>query len=471
MAHKSRHAAASWMLLGLVFSLGVAAPSRGQDRVNFSTFDTPDATGTLRTVTRDGTPFDLANPFFQSLGRNGRSCASCHVPSSGWTTTPADVQLRFNLTAGLDPIFRTVDGSNSPLANVSTVAKRRVAYSLLLSKGLIREGQTIPKGAEYRLIAVDDPYKFASVFELSFFRRPLPITNLRFLTTLQWDGRESFAGFDRLPILTTNTPAQNAAVLFADLTQQASDAILVHTQPAHPLTTEQAMAIANFELNLATAQQTDSQAGSLSAPGVLGGPADLVTQSFYVSINDALGADITGAPFVANSMTLFQTWLTSSNPRQASIARGAKLFGSRTIPITGVGGLNDTLKRPVIFGTCTTCHDTPNVGNHSVELLLHVGVSDEQFRTPDLPLYTFKNITTGATVKTTDPGRAILTGKWADMGKFKVPVLRGLAARPPYFHNGFAADLHAVVEFYMTRFNFVYTDQEEADLVAFLQSL
>ncbi len=94
-----------------------------------------------------------------------------------------------------------------------------------------------------------------------------------------------------------------------------------------------------------------------------------------------------------------------------------------------------------IAGTCTTCHDTPNIGNHSVALALDIGVTDASQRTPDMPLYTFQNLQTGETRQTTDPGRALLTGLWQDIGKFKGPVLRGLAARPPYFHNGLAADL------------------------------
>jgi hypothetical protein len=41
----------------------------------------------------------------------------------------------------------------------------------------------------------------------------------------------------------------------------------------------------------------------------------------------------------------------------------------------------------------------------------------------------------------------------------------------PYFHNGFAADLDAVVAFYDTRFSIGFTKQEKSDLVAFLRSL
>jgi cytochrome c peroxidase len=74
-------------------------------------------------------------------------------------------------------------------------------------------------------------------------------------------------------------------------------------------------------------------------------------------------------------------------------------------------------------------------------------------------------------VQTTDPGRALITGKWKDIGRFKGPVLRALAARPPYFHNGMAADLEAVVDFYNTRFDIGFTEREKRDLVAFLRTL
>ena len=63
------------------------------------------------------------------------------------------------------------------------------------------------------------------------------------------------------------------------------------------------------------------------------------------------------------------------------------------------------------------------------------------------------------------------TGRWADIGKVKVPGLRGLAARAPYSHDGSAAGLSDVVVHFMGRFNFQLTAQQQADLVAFLQAL
>ena len=96
----------------------------------------PNASGAVAIVGMDELNAD--NPFFQELGTNGRSCVTCHRPAQGWNITPAELRDRFDRTDGLDPIFRTNDGSNCEGADVSTIGKRRRAFSLLLQKGLIR---------------------------------------------------------------------------------------------------------------------------------------------------------------------------------------------------------------------------------------------------------------------------------------------------------------------------------------------
>jgi hypothetical protein len=87
-----------------------------------------------------------------------------------------------------------------------------------------------------------------------------------------------------------------------------------------------------------------------------------------------------------------------------------------------------------------------------------------------LPFYIGINAT-GEVKTTTDPGRALVTGLWADVGKTKGPILRGLAGRTPYFHNGSALTLNDVITFYNKRFNIGFTQQNQQDLVAFLSSL
>jgi cytochrome c peroxidase len=113
------------------------------------------------------------------------------------------------------------------------------------------------------------------------------------------------------------------------------------------------------------------------------------------------------------------------------------------------------------------------MGNHSVSAPLNIGVGDltSPLNVSYLPVFTLQNNATGAMVQTTDPGRALITGLWADIGKVKGPILRGLAARAPYFHNGSASSLRDVVTFYDQRFNVGFSDQEKADLIAFLSSL
>jgi cytochrome c peroxidase len=424
-----------------------------------------DATGSVRTFTPSGT-IDRNNPFFQDLGSNGRSCDSCHRPENAWSISPTDLQMRFVRTSGIDPVFRIVDGANSPHANVSTVAAKRNAYNMLLGKGLIRVGMGIPANAEFTLDSVDDPYHYASAAELSLFRRPLPAANLRFVTGAMWDARETHAPF---------LPPMDAGINSDDLVQsfksQAFDAVLGHAQAVSAPTPEQVQQIVDFEMSLTTAQVFDRFAGYLNTDDALGGPRALAAQQFYVGVNDVLGADPAGTTFDPVAMRLFAAWDGDSNAQRAAIARGEKLFGTKSFAITGVGGLNDALGLPSIAGTCTTCHDAPNVGNHSVALPIDIGLTDASRRTPDMPLYTLRNKTTNETRQTTDPGRAMISGKWADIGKFKGPILRGLAARPPYFHNGSARTLADAVDFYDTRFNIALTAQEKADLTAFLSAL
>ncbi len=418
---------------------------------NLRVFD--NAFGQTATYTKDG-PFDLGNPFFLALGTNGRTCSSCHDPAANWGISPAAIQARFESSGGTDPIFRTNDGSNSPNVDVSTVAARRAGYSMLLSRGLIRVGIGVPQGAEFDLTAVDDPYQYASASELSLFRRPLPTTNLKFLPAVMWDGRASTPG----------------SALASDLSGQANGATLGHAQGLHDLTAAQQQGVVAFEMQLFSAQVVDRAAGDLTANMGGGGPTYLSSQQFWIGINDPLGGNPTKLPFKKVAYTLYPKWSGAAGAN-GSISRGEVLFNTKPIAVSGVRGLNDALGVPSLAGTCTTCHDTPNVGNHSVRLPLDIGLTDASRRTPDMPLYTLRNKTTGETIRTTDPGRALITGLWKDVARFKGPILRGLAARAPYFHNGLAGSLGEVVDFYNTRFGVGFTADEKADLVAFLQTL
>jgi cytochrome c peroxidase len=450
--------AAAAILAGVVVGASLTtAASQPANQVTFA-----DATGQVATVTTAGS-FETTNPFFKSLGTNGRTCESCHRAAQAWTLTPAEVRQRFNTSKGQDPLFTNNDGANCEGADVSTLAARRNSFSLLLSKGLIRVGLTVPSHAEFKIAAVDDPYGCGAQPTVGMFRRPLPTTNLGFLSTVMWDGRET-------------VPSQAIA---DDLASQARDATIGHAQGTSPAPDVLRQIVA-FEMALYTAQITDDNVGSLTGQGALGGPAALSTQSFCVGTNDPLGmlpsmpgaCDPAPPPFDPRVFTIFDAWSSTSSAARQAVARGQRIFNTRTFQIDNVQGLNGAdgsgPMHSTIGGTCTVCHDTPNAGDHSVAMPLNIGVADASRRTPDLPLYTLQNLATGETVQTTDPGRAMVTGKWADIGKFKGPILRALAARAPYFHNGSAGTLADVVEFYNTRFNIGLTSQEKSDLIAFL---
>src|ERR1044072_3070969 len=102
------------------------------------------------------------------------------------------IEERFNASGGLDPIFRTNDGSNcNHDLDVSSVTGRRNAYSLLRTRGLIRVAIGIPNGADFNVLSVDNPYGCNERDVISQYRRPLPAANLRFLSSVMWDGREA----------------------------------------------------------------------------------------------------------------------------------------------------------------------------------------------------------------------------------------------------------------------------------------
>ncbi len=466
-----------------VWAAGVVA--QAQSLPNLLPF--PDATGLVETYSTSGQPIDLTGPFFQSLGTNGRSCSTCHRPAQAWTISPPEVKFRFEATQGLDPIFRTNDGSNCDHnIDTSTPEGRRKAYSLLINRGLLRISLQVPPTAEFNVVSVVNPYGCNDPSTLSVYRRPLPATNLRFLSAVMWDGRESSTQTGTLPITVKSNPQD----LLVDLAHQALDATAGHAQGANPLTPEQQQAIVNFETSLATAQAYDFRAGALNADGANGGPATLGTQAlqaFFLGINDPMGLNPKGTAFSPVIFNLFDAWndprpkgppqfeelSRRESQRRASIARGQALFNSKPINITGVGGINDDLNITSMQGTCGTCHDTPSVGNHSLAIALNIGVADPNgpLDLTYLPVITLQNKTTGEFKTTTDPGRALVTGLWKDVGRLKGPVLRGLAARPPYFHNGAAASLSDVINFYESRFNVNFTEQEKHDLIAFLNSL
>lgn len=94
----------------------------------------------------------------------------------------------------------------------------------------------------------------------------------------------------------------------------------------------------------------------------------------------------------------------------------------------------------------------------------------------------YHNIGVGMDKPTPDLGRYEVTRKEVDKGAFKTPTLRNIAASAPYFHDGSARTLGAVVEHYDRGgiknphlspdvAPLGLTAQEKSDLVTFMKSL
>jgi len=466
----------------------------------------PDPTGVIGTLNTAGPTLTAHNAFFETLGTNGRSCSTCHQPSSGMTISVDNIRSRYLATQARDPLFAPVDGANCPDAVSANdtqpspsggrrgrgpdgflpIGDPKNPRSLLLNRGVIRiflpfpplqsDGRAITP--EFKLEVLEDPTGClvnnnfgltSSTPVLSVYRRPLMTANLKFVTTIDP------AGGTPLPNDPSTGLPESGNIMWdgrePTLQSQAIDATFVHAQALSAPTGAQVQEMVNFENSVFSAQVFDNKAHSLTALGAVGGPLNLqATQAGHI---------------LATPFTEYDAWANLNDgaeraKQRQSVARGQAIFNSRTFTISNVGGLNDV---PGIGnnlpGTCAACHDTPggSIAIASAEIDQGTtGTSTAALPAPDLPLLKLTCPAGalpfgGPTVTTHDLGLALITGKCADIGKIKIPQLRGLAGRAPYFHDGAAATLSDVVDFYDRRFSIGFTTQEREDLLNFLKTL
>ncbi len=391
-------------------------------------FPFPNAAGTAATISTTG-GVDLDSAFHALQGANGRTCESCHLPHAGWSIRPIDVELTFLFTGGTHPLFNPLD-ANSPSAPTRTVKERLAAYSML-RKGLFRRGANLPTDAEFEIVKFDDPLKAgASATRFEFFRRPLATANFHIARNIGWHDQNTNGSGD----------------VHAGLAGQATGAF-AGALGGPPLTPDMAESIAGYEESLRFGQQSIFGVGSLTSCGARGGAENLSLQSPVNGRFDLYDAWIDLVPGSCTTVP--------ADRRRAQIARGQEVFNT-----TNVNGRS-----------CRGCHNAQNNGSNVNGTLFDAGASRAEFRKAGMPLYTVRHKVTQEIRHTTDPGRAARTGLWADMDKFKTPSLRGVAARPPYFHNGIAPTLHDVVTHYEKALGFRFTPQQRADLVAFMEAL
>jgi hypothetical protein len=448
-----------------------------------------DALGRLGIVNSSGPLNTKGHPFFEPLGTNGRACVTCHQPANAMTISAASIRERWSATQGKDPLFAAVDGSNCP----DLPQEKESSHSLLLNRGLIRLAIPWPpeKGKpEFSIEVVSDPtgcnasagYGLHSAHPaVSVFRRPRMAANLKYVTNPHPQFALKLGGLADLDPETSEPVSMNfmADAREPSLRSQARNAVLQHEQGKQALSDATLERLVEFEKQVYAAQIVDAKAGELAEAG---GPPALGPRAMAGHRTGVLGDNDYDPVF-----QLFDAWKQPGQSAQAefraSVARGNDIFMFRQFWLRDAThinsiGLGNPLKR-----TCATCHNAQMTGQDLSAGWVDLGTTNYPTWT-EPPLYSesrelpvFK-ITCdhdapphpylGRVIYTSDPGRALISGRCIDVGSIVMQQFRGLAARAPYFSNGSMKSLRELVDFYDRRFDMKLTELEKQDLVNFL---
>ncbi len=502
-----RRTAIGGALLGaslLLAGLSVAAADRGAGAALAapgaaapwqSLMEFPNPEGRVGVVL-EGEPVDPAtHPFFQPIGPYGRACASCHRPADAMSLSLRTIRGEWDRQGAASPLFAAYDGSNCP----SLPQGDAKSHSILLSRGAFRialpwppkrlDGTTVEPNFSLRVINDPTGCNLDPLYGLdsndprvSVFRRPRMTANLRYILNVMHERNgKTQAPLDRDP----ETGALVSMSLLSDarlptLKTQADDALTQHMGLTAPLDRALLDQIVDFERRVYVAQNHSSRAGPLP-----GGPRALGAEAMRRERHGLNGNDRDTGVFFN-----FDEWAAQpgSDGREgdagaafrASVARGNDIFFNRPFWISDVVGINTIRLGNPYKQTCAFCHNTQMTGHDDVPGWMDLGTVNFPRSRPSPDLPTFEIVCKpnaaphpylGRRIYTSDPGRALVTGKCEDVGGLVMQQFRGMAAREPYFANGSAATIREVVEFYDQRFNIGYTEQEKTDLTNFLSVL
>lgn len=459
-----------------------------------------DSTGTLGVYLKDGPVETKDHPFFRPMGDTGRSCATCHEPADAMGLSAETAQKLWETSGGNDPLFAMVDGANCP----DLLAGERASHSLLLERGLIRVGLPWPPKdkagrpiqPEFSIEVMRDPTSCNTSQKyglhskdptISVYRKPRITANIRYVVNLPNDRRYLInvkTGY-ALPLDPDSQSGSLSMNIMSDarlpvLKDQFADALKNHMPGSGKMAAKELDQLQDFLMQLYAAQVRDNVGGSLTENG---GPNGL--GPFNLAIGESgLGGEHLDTPVFQH----FDQWKAKEGQMadsdeaafRASVARGADLFVGRTFFVRDVNHINSIGLGNPIKRSCALCHNAQMTGHDSAPGWMDIGVTTWPWSNneKDLPLFKLtcrKDVPPhpylGRTIYTTDPGRALITGRCNDIGSLTMQQLRGLTARAPYFNNGSANTLREVIDFYDRRFNIGYTEQEKQDLVNFLRVL
>ena len=507
----SSHArlASFWALLLLGLSLATFCPAvEAQDsgydnswqktgRLEaYTKYDDP--TGKVGILLQDGPIETSKHPFFRPLAANGRACVSCHVPENAMGLSTENLRERWNLRGAKDPVFAPGDGSNCP----HLPAEQESSHSLLLTRGLFRVALPWPprdtRGAviqpEFDIEVVRDPtgcnrdpmFGVSGTHpHVSVYRRPRITANLKYILNYPnayqygFNVKTAFAqprAPDGSGVYSMNLMADARAL---GLQEQHEGAIADHMPGAKKLSAADMVVLTRFTQQIYAAQVEDKLGGNLVEPG---GPSGLGPLNLSKADTGFSGEAIDTPVFQH-----FDQWKdkkedpsSATAAFRASVARGSDLFVQRTFLVRDVAGINNIGVGNPAKRACALCHNAQMTGHDLAPGWMNIGTNTWPWASNDQDLPMFKltckpeapaHPYLGQVIYTSDPGRALISGKCAEIGMITMQQFRGLAARAPYFSNGSAKTLREVIDFYDRRFQIGYTEQEKQDLVNFMSVL
>jgi cytochrome c peroxidase len=347
------------------------------------------------------------------LGGNGRSCADCHMPADGFQLSPVQARARFERVQARraqhpdadDPLFRPVDADD-----FRTRGDRATDYTTLVESALVRVTMPLPSNVKLLDAVTGRP---TGETEVDVFRAVMPVANVAIT------GPDSVAPVwpatprPPAPGLDVNGPNRQGGyqhdARFATLQEQARGALVGHAQVTAEPGARLLDDIAAFERTLFTSHRV----GMLAA---------------------AIEAGVTPYPDPDPELTPLEDQGKQVFIRACAQCHGGALHPSGSTP-------DATLVRPIVryHNIQSACPRPATDGFVPCSPRIERLARTYQLTQPDGVVRVFT---------TTDPGRLLLTGQFADLGMMDITQLRGISHTAPYFHNNSAATLEEVLDHY-----------------------
>lgn len=348
------------------------------------------------------------------LGGNGRACADCHVPTDHFQLSPETARARlhnlrvarlYNQTAD-DPLFRPIDADD-----FRTKGSAAADFSNLVENGLVRVTMALPPNV--RLI---DEATGATLPDRSvdLWRAVMPVSNVAITGP---DGVQPVwpPGAPRPPImgLDPNGPNRQGGyqhdARIATLQQQARAALFDHAQISVEPPQRMLDDLAAFQRSI------------FSSPGV-----ELLAAAILSGASELPDPDPELNELERQGKVVFN--------RACATCHGGKSHPSTSTP-------ESTIVRPIVryHNIQTACPHPSTDGFAPCPQRLQRNARTYEITIADGGVRTFV---------TSDPGRLLLTGHFADLGVMDNTNLRGISKTAPYFHNNSAATLEQVLDHY-----------------------